>query len=114
MRGTLTKWTVAELLQGMFMVALMAGIYWNLRHGHWYFISWLGAVLSVAGVALWLHRFVRDRRVIFLIAAIICAGVSVYFWWLIVSGEAGRRKHRAEEKSPVTVKFYSQNGTIIA
>jgi Ni/Fe-hydrogenase subunit HybB-like protein len=109
MRGTLTKWTLSELLQGMLMVALITGVYWNVRHGHWYFTSWLGAVLSVAGVALWLHRFVRDRRVIFLIAAIACAGVSVDFWWLIVSGEAGRRERRAEGRSPVTVQWQSDS-----
>jgi hypothetical protein len=91
MRGTLTKWTVGELLQGMLMVALITGLYWNVRHGHWYFISWLGAVVSIVQVPLWLYRFARHRRAIFLIAAIACACISIYFWWLILSGEAGRR-----------------------
>ena len=107
MRGTLTKWTVLELLQGMLMVALITGLYWNVRHGHWYFISWMGAVLSIAGVLVGLHRFARQRHVIILIGAIACACISAYFWGLIVSGEAGRRERRAEGKSPATVKWQS-------
>src|SRR5688500_13349228 len=98
MRGTLTKWTVAELLQGMLMVALITGLYWNVRHGHWHFISWLNAVLGIAGVLIGLYHFARQRHVIILIGAIACACISAYFWWLIVSGEAGRRERRAEEK----------------
>lgn len=87
MRGTLTmKWTIRELLHGMLMVALITGVYWNVAHGHISFVLWLAAVLYVPLVVWLLYHFVRHKRVIFLVAAIVCACIGVGVWWRIFSG----------------------------
>jgi hypothetical protein len=71
------KWTIREMLIGTFFVALALAIYWNSQQGHLRFILWPTAVLSLAGVPLYVYRYTRDRQFVFLIAAIVCAVLAV-------------------------------------
>jgi hypothetical protein len=74
------KWTIREMLIGTFFLALALGIYWNSQQGNVRFILWPTAVLSIAGVPLYVYRYTRDRQFVFLLAAIVCAVLAVCLW----------------------------------